>query len=77
MGVNDCRVRRASSDPKAPFIQRHEHHPISGWCVWGCGCRNDGRVIRIKDGSVLLPGRQYTPAEIDRYRAWIAEQVAA
>lgn len=71
MGMYDCRVRRESLD--APFIRRHEYDPGSGWCYWGCGCRSDGRVIRMKDGKVIQPGPTYTPAQLDDLRAWFEQ----
>lgn len=35
----------------------HDFDADSGWCVHGCGVRNDGRVIAVRDARPLVPGR--------------------
>lgn len=37
----------------------HEFHPVSGWCIYGCGLRQDGRH-HTTAGSVIDPGPEYT-----------------
>ncbi|WP_454137246.1 hypothetical protein [Microbacterium paulum] len=74
MSIHDCRIHR---DAAGKTIMRHEFHAISGWCLWGCGSRNDGRIISIKSGQVISPGRTYTREELTRLRAWIEQQSTA
>lgn len=70
MSAYDCRTRRESSSPNAPFINRHEYDNISGWCAWGCGCRRDGRVVKLKTGDLIYPGNPMTAEEEVRFRAY-------
>lgn len=35
----------------------HRFDPESGWCIHGCGVRDDGRVIAIRDARPLAPGK--------------------
>jgi hypothetical protein len=32
--------------------KRHRYDPVSGWCVHGCGNRDDGRVV-TRGGDVV------------------------
>jgi len=38
----------------------HEFDPVSGWCLYGCGLRQDGRHL-TPAGTVIDPGPEYTP----------------
>lgn len=46
--MHDCRPYRAG--------RPHMFSPVSGWCVHGCGVRDDGRVVNVLTGSVIAPG---------------------
>lgn len=41
----------------------HRYHPHSGYCIHGCGAREDGRVIS-RAGTEIHPGPRYTPEEL-------------
>lgn len=41
----------------------HDFHPVSGWCLNGCGLREDGRHLTTA-GSVIDPGPEYTPEDL-------------
>lgn len=41
----------------------HTFDQLSGWCIYGCGNRDDGKVI-ARDGRTLDAGPTYTNAEI-------------
>ncbi|RZU64595.1 hypothetical protein EV379_0898 [Microterricola gilva] len=43
----------------------HDFHPDSGYCIHGCGNRDDGRVIVMTSGRVLIPGPTYTREQLD------------
>jgi hypothetical protein len=38
----------------------HRFDPDSGWCVYGCGNRDDG-MITTREGNVIRFGPDYTP----------------
>jgi hypothetical protein len=44
--------------------QSHTFDTDSGWCVYGCGNRDDGRIAS-KEGSDLYFGPSYTQQELD------------
>ena len=70
MRADECRPRRESTADNAAFVQRHEYDPISGWCAWGCGCRSDGRIIKVKSGDVIYDGRGLSADEKTRFAAF-------
>lgn len=39
---------------------QHRFDGESGWCLNGCGLRQDGRLLTAA-GSVIDPGPEYTP----------------
>ncbi|WYA78722.1 hypothetical protein LTDYDHKI_CDS0026 [Exiguobacterium phage phiExGM16] len=41
----------------------HDFSPVSGWCDWGCGHRDDGRLVI--HGTEKRPGPEYTPEQLD------------
>lgn len=41
----------------------HDFDSISGWCVWGCGLRQDGRHTTTA-GALIDPGPEYAQAEL-------------
>jgi len=47
--------------------KRHEFDYYSGYCVRGCGVRDDGRVTS-RSGDILNTGPDYTQAELDKFR---------
>lgn len=67
MSAYDCRVHRESV--KSPFISSHTYDRISGWCLWNCGCRKDGRVINHY-GDVIYPGAGMDAEELAAFAAW-------
>lgn len=67
MSAYDCRAHRESV--KSPFISSHTYDRISGWCLWNCGCRKDGRVV-THDGEVIYPGQGMEGDELAAFRAW-------
>jgi len=44
---------------------RHEFDPLSGWCIYGCGTRDDNRIT-YRSGDIANPGPEYTPDDIAR-----------
>ncbi|MDJ1115396.1 hypothetical protein [Microbacterium dauci] len=70
----ECRIRRETSATNSNIIQRHEFDPASGWCVWGCGCRNDGRTVSAKDGRIFDQGREYTAEDLEHFREYLAHR---
>jgi hypothetical protein len=44
--------------------KRHRYDPVSGWCVHGCGNRNDGRVVS-RGGDVLIRAVPVDDGQID------------
>lgn len=77
MNMYDCRIRREHGGDNARMIVQHQYDPKSGWCLHNCGCRSDGRVIKVKSGEVLAPGHQYTDADMRHFAAWLAEREPA
>lgn len=55
--------------PDAP----HDFDPASGWCVYGCGLRRDGRHL-TPAGTVIDPGPRYTPDELATIAATLTKQ---
>ncbi|MFJ3394014.1 hypothetical protein [Leifsonia aquatica] len=49
---------------------QHDFDPDSGWCLHGCGLREDGRHI-ARAGQLINPGPEYSPEAI----AWLAEDL--
>lgn len=41
---------------------RHRFSDVSGWCVNGCGTRDDGRIVN-RSGSELRKARTEEPTE--------------
>ena len=54
----------------------HSFDPLSGWCVFGCGNREDGGIVS-RAGTVLEAGPQYTGEELGYLQARSNEIVAA
>lgn len=54
----------------------HSFDPLSGWCTFGCGNRDDGRIIS-RAGAVIEAGPQYTGEELGYLQARSNEIVAA
>lgn len=42
----------------------HVFDALSGWCSYGCGVRDDGRVVNPISGNVVDSGPRYTPNEL-------------
>jgi hypothetical protein len=53
---------------------KHEYHPTSGWCIHGCGNRDDGRLVWMTGGTVVNPGPEYTPEQLANLAHHIAEE---
>lgn len=45
----------------------HQFDTISGYCVHGCGNREDGRIVS-REGNVIAPGPEHTDAELAEIR---------
>lgn len=45
------------------FSPGHTFDPVSGWCVHGCGHREDGRMF-ITARGVVAEGPEYTPEQL-------------
>lgn len=58
-----------------PIDARHEFDSTSGWCVHGCGARDDGMLVRTVTGKVLRPGPTYTEAELATIRARLTNTI--
>ena len=43
MSAYDCQPHRADLG--------HDFDAVSGWCVHGCGVRDDGRIVNVRSGS--------------------------
>ena len=41
----------------------HRYDVLSGWCVFGCGNRDDGRIV-TGAGAVIERGPVYTSTEL-------------
>lgn len=48
--------------------RHHIFHADSGWCIRGCGNRDDGRIVTWL-GGVIDPGPTYTADELAELRA--------
>lgn len=48
----------------------HRFDPTSGYCIHGCGNRDDGHVTTRK-GDVVFDGPMYTPEELAGFRRQI------
>lgn len=48
------------------FSQGHNFDPVSGWCSFGCGVRDDGRMVKADRGEVA-PGPSYTPEQLQDF----------
>jgi hypothetical protein len=46
---------------------RHRFDYYSGWCHFGCGNRDDGRITSW-NGSVIASGPSYTEDELTEFR---------
>ncbi len=65
MNVSDrpCRLRRVRitghyGDDAYQIIKRHEFDTTSGWCIHGCGWRDDGQsMLTPRDVGHGRPGR--------------------
>lgn len=49
------------------FSTGHTFDEVSGWCIHGCGQRDDGRLVKVHKGEIL-PGPTYTPQQLDEFR---------
>ena len=45
------------------FAPGHRFDPLSGWCDYGCGTRDDGRMVKA-DRGVVAPGPEYTSEQL-------------
>lgn len=54
----------------------HSFDPLSGWCTFGCGNREDGR-IQTREGNTIAKGPQYTDEELSYLSARSREIIAA
>lgn len=54
----------------------HSFDVLSGWCTFGCGNREDGRIV-TRDGVILDPGPNYTPQELAYLQARSTEIIRA
>jgi len=54
----------------------HSFDPLSGWCIFGCGNRDDGRIVTFA-GQVIEKGPTYTGEELGFLQARSAEIIAA
>lgn len=53
-GYLGCRIGRT-----------HEYDATSGWCIHGCGCRDDGRMVKADRGDVGEQFPTFTHDEIN------------
>lgn len=56
-GANACKKFRTNKG------RSHTYDVLSGWCIYGCGNRDDGRIV-TREGNVIEKGPQYTNAEL-------------
>lgn len=49
--------------PRVAKALSHVYHPISGWCIYGCGNRDDGRIT-TREGNQIEPGPKYSDDEL-------------
>lgn len=54
----------------------HRFDRLSGWCGWGCGNRDDGRIV-TRHGVVLRRGPTYSMEALASIRATFAAEAAA
>lgn len=45
----------------------HTFDPISGWCIHGCGVRDDGRIVKVQKGEVAS-GPAYTAEQLQEFQ---------
>ena len=45
----------------------HSYDRISGWCLHGCGNREDGRIT-TREGNDIAQGPKYTDDELSQMR---------
>lgn len=58
----------------------HHYDHLSGWCLHGCGARDDGRIVNYA-GHVINAGPSYSPEELrdiavttrERYESRLAQ----
>lgn len=60
MSAYSCRPTRAALG--------HTFDPDSGWCVHGCGVRDDGLVMNTRTGVVIAQPRTSADFTESRYR---------
>lgn len=53
---------------RGPYA-KHQFDSISGWCVYGCGRRDDGYLINITSASTISPAPEYTPEQLASFAA--------
>ncbi|MEF3405799.1 hypothetical protein [Agromyces sp. CCNWLW203] len=56
--------------------KRHQFLPDSGWCIHGCGNRDDGRTTLL-GGKVIVPGPSYSTSELQAMYANLTERTTA
>lgn len=49
------------------YSQGHAFDAVSGWCAYGCGTRDDGRMVKA-DRGVVATGPEYTPEQLQSFR---------
>lgn len=49
------------------FSTGHTFDEISGWCIHGCGVRDDGLIFKVNRG-IVATGPKYTPQQLDEFR---------
>jgi len=54
----------------------HSFDPLSGWCIFGCGNREDGRIV-TREGRLIEKGPNYTGPELAQLQARSNEIIAA
>jgi hypothetical protein len=47
---------------RAAAGKTHRYDRRSGWCIYGCGVRDDGRIVNHW-GTIIADGPEYTPEE--------------
>lgn len=53
----------------------HTFDRLSGWCVFGCGNRDDGRIVTGM-GAVIEYGPKYTSQELAQIKANVERVIA-